>query len=50
MADHKDDDPLMSADRVRRCFGTRPGQDILARYHDEEWGCCCMMTGICSRR
>jgi DNA-3-methyladenine glycosylase I len=23
---------------VRRCFGTRPGQDILARYHDEEWG------------
>jgi DNA-3-methyladenine glycosylase I len=38
MADHKDDDPLMSADGVRRCFGTRPGQDILARYHDEEWG------------
>jgi DNA-3-methyladenine glycosylase I len=28
----------MSADGVRRCFGTRPGQDILARYHDEEWG------------
>lgn len=33
-----DDDPLMSADGVRRCFGTRAGQQILAQYHDEEWG------------
>ena len=38
MVDCETDDPLMSADGVRRCFGTRPGQDILARYHDEEWG------------
>ena len=38
MVDCETNDPLMSADGVRRCFGTRPGQDILARYHDEEWG------------
>ncbi|MCH1484050.1 MAG: DNA-3-methyladenine glycosylase I [Alphaproteobacteria bacterium] len=38
MVDYETDDPLMSADGVRRCFGTRPSQDILARYHDEEWG------------
>ena len=38
MVDCETDDPLMSADGVRRCFVTRPGQDILARYHDEEWG------------
>jgi DNA-3-methyladenine glycosylase I len=38
MVDYETNDPLMSADGVRRCFGTRPGQYILARYHDEEWG------------
>jgi len=38
MVDCETDDPLMSADGVQRCFGTRPGQGILARYHDEEWG------------
>ena len=31
-------DPLMSADGVRRCFGTAAGQHVLACYHDEEWG------------
>ena len=33
MADH-----LMSPDGRRRCFGNRPGQSELARYHDTEWG------------
>ena len=31
-------DELSSPDRVRRCFGNRAGQDILAHYHDTEWG------------
>jgi DNA-3-methyladenine glycosylase I len=22
----------------KRCFGNKPGQDLYARYHDEEWG------------
>ena len=38
MMDQQNDDPLMSADGVRRCFGTAAGQHVLARYHDEEWG------------
>ena len=37
MMDQQNDDPLMSADCVRRCFGTAAGQHVLARYHDEEW-------------
>ena len=36
--DQQNDDPLMSADGMRRCFGTAAGQHVLARYHDEEWG------------
>ena len=49
MLNQQNDDPLMSADGVRRCFGTAAGQHVLARYHDEEWGCRSMMTGIFSR-
>lgn len=26
------------ADGRVRCFGRRPGQDVLAEYHDNEWG------------
>lgn len=29
---------LMSPDGRARCFGNRPGQDVLAHYHDTEWG------------
>ena len=29
---------LMSPDGLARCFGNRPGQDVLAHYHDTEWG------------
>ena len=25
-------------DGKKRCFGNRPGQDLLAAYHDTEWG------------
>lgn len=25
-------------DGKNRCFGTRPGQELLAEYHDREWG------------
>lgn len=25
-------------DGKNRCFGTRPGQELLAEYHDQEWG------------
>jgi DNA-3-methyladenine glycosylase I len=25
-------------DGKRRCFGTKDGQELYARYHDEEWG------------
>ena len=38
MMDQQNDYPLMSADGVRRCFGTAAGQHVLARYHDEERG------------
>ena len=31
-------DELSSPDGVRRCFGNRAGQNILAHYHDTEWG------------
>jgi DNA-3-methyladenine glycosylase I len=31
-------DDLISPDGLPRCFGNRPGQDILAHYHDTEWG------------
>lgn len=31
-------DDLMSPDGIPRCFGNRPGQDVLAHYHDTEWG------------
>lgn len=31
-------DDLISPDGLARCFGNRPGQDILAHYHDTEWG------------
>ena len=31
-------DDLISPDGLPRCFGNRPGQDILAHYHDNEWG------------
>lgn len=26
------------SDGKYRCFGNRPGQELYARYHDEEWG------------
>lgn len=29
---------LISPDGLPRCFGNRLGQDILANYHDTEWG------------
>lgn len=29
---------LPSPDGKKRCFGNKPGQDLYARYHDEEWG------------
>ena len=29
---------LMSPDGRARCFGNRQGQDVLAHYHDTEWG------------
>ena len=25
-------------DGKKRCFGNRPGQNLLAAYHDSEWG------------
>ena len=25
-------------DGKKRCFGNRPGQNLLAAYHDTEWG------------
>ncbi|MEK9926413.1 MAG: DNA-3-methyladenine glycosylase I, partial [Alphaproteobacteria bacterium] len=28
----------MANDRKIRCFGNAPGQDVLAAYHDTEWG------------
>ncbi len=28
----------MANDRKIRCFGNTPGQDVLAAYHDTEWG------------
>lgn len=31
-------DDLVSPDGRARCFGNRAGQDVLARYHDVEWG------------
>ena len=31
-------DDLISPDGLPRCFGNRLGQDILAHYHDTEWG------------
>ena len=31
-------DELISPDGLPRCFGNRPGQGILAHYHDTEWG------------
>ena len=31
-------DDLISPDGRARCFGNRPGQDVLAHYHDTEWG------------
>ena len=31
-------DDLISPDGLPRCFGNRPGQEILAHYHDTEWG------------
>ena len=31
-------DDLISPDGLPRCFGNPPGQDILAYYHDPEWG------------
>ena len=31
-------DDLMSPDGIPRCFGNRRGQDVLAHYHDTEWG------------
>jgi len=31
-------DEWMSPDGQARCFGNRPGQDVLAHYHDTEWG------------
>ena len=31
-------DDLISPDGLPRCFGNPPGQDILAYYHDTEWG------------
>ncbi|MGC6453383.1 MAG: DNA-3-methyladenine glycosylase I [Candidatus Puniceispirillaceae bacterium] len=31
-------DDLTSPDGLPRCFGNRPGQDVLAHYHDTEWG------------
>ena len=31
-------DDLISPDGLPRCFGNRPGHDILAHYHDTEWG------------
>ena len=31
-------DDLISPDGLPRCFDNRPGQDILANYHDTEWG------------
>ena len=31
-------DDLISPDGLPRCFGARLGQDILAYYHDTEWG------------
>ena len=31
-------DDLISPDGLARCFGNCPGQDILAHYHDTEWG------------
>ena len=31
-------DELISPDGLPCCFGNRLGQDILAYYHDTEWG------------
>ena len=31
-------DELISPDGLPRCFGNRLGQDVLAHYHDAEWG------------
>jgi len=31
-------DDLISPDGRARCFGNRPGQEVLAHYHDTEWG------------
>lgn len=31
-------DQMLSPDGRMRCFGNRPGQEILAAYHDTEWG------------
>ena len=31
-------DDLMSPDGRARCFGNRPGEELLAAYHDSEWG------------
>jgi len=31
-------DDMMSPDGLARCFGNRAGQDVLAHYHDTEWG------------
>ena len=29
---------MRAVDGKKRCFGNRPGQDLLAAYHDTEWG------------
>jgi DNA-3-methyladenine glycosylase I len=29
---------LLGIDGKRRCFGGKPGQELYAKYHDEEWG------------
>src|ERR1700741_2247552 len=28
----------LRTDNKIRCFGDKPGQDLYAKYHDEEWG------------
>ena len=25
-------------EEIKRCFGNKPGQELYAKYHDEEWG------------
>ena len=29
---------MSAEDGKKRCFGNRPGQNLLAAYHDSEWG------------